>query len=145
MFFHTKKLNWVDISIKSGATTTLEAATTCTIAAFYQYSWLELTPHYRRAWKIVVRLIILLLSTEIFSKRRKICSLWRETRVKTTLEKLIFKLGRFWFTMAHNNINKTQFRPLFTLNLDQIQKNASKLTSKYVRIGSEKSFKTTDL
>ena len=33
-----------------------------------------------RAWKITVRLINLLLSTEIFSKRRKIYSMWRETR-----------------------------------------------------------------
>ena len=40
-----------------------------------------------RAWKIVYRLIILLLSTEIFSKRRKIYSLWRETRVPKWMAK----------------------------------------------------------
>ena len=40
-----------------------------------------------RAWKIVYRLIILLLSTEIFSKRRKIYSLWRETRVPNWMAK----------------------------------------------------------
>ena len=42
-----------------------------------------------RAWKITVRLINLLLSTEIFSKRRKIYSMWRETRdTEATGEKL---------------------------------------------------------
>ena len=70
-------------------------------------SWFQMLTLLGRAWKIVYRLIILLLSTEIFSKRRKIYSMWRETRDTRATGAKLFRVKKIYTVSVLTSVTES--------------------------------------